>query len=60
MPSEDYRELPIVGREVVSACYDLDWSGYPFVRIVFSDGSVLTVIETGQCGSIAVDYNLRG
>jgi hypothetical protein len=53
--SDDFIDFPeITGKTVASAHFDKDESGYPFVKITFTDGYTFIVSEVGQCGDICV------
>ena len=53
----DEGDIPIKGKTVKHAEAAIDGSGYGFVLITFTDGSVLEVQERGQCGEIGYDLS---
>jgi hypothetical protein len=47
----------LIGKQVKRVRCVLDNSGYPEVRVSFTDDTVLHVYETRQCGYIAVNVD---
>jgi hypothetical protein len=56
-PTDDRLALPLEGFVVKAAWYDKTDSGYPYVRIEFTNGEVLTAEEIGQVGDINVSID---
>ena len=57
--SDDKKAIAgLAGKKVMFAWEGTNENGYPCVQIEFMDGTVLEILEEGQCGSLSVSCSL--